>query len=71
MNLAVKIVTAFDGEENVLISLYDMNGRNLVSKYYNDKRSINFDVSSIEKSGLYVLQISTATKSYTEEVFIR
>lgn len=61
---------AFEREENVLISLHDMNGRNLVSKYYNDEKSITFDIRSIEKSGLYVLQVSTATKSYTEEIFI-
>lgn len=61
----------FDREQDALITIYNINGQKLSSRFFKDQDSVKFDLGSIEKSGLYIIKISTASTIYTEEIFIR
>ena len=61
----------FEDKQDALISVHDINGQKLSSLFFKDQDYIKFDLGSIEKSGLYIIKISTAFNNYTEEIFIR
>lgn len=63
-------VIKFSNREDALISIFNINGQKLASRFFKDQDYIKFDLASIENSGLYIVKISTTYSNYTEEIFI-
>lgn len=62
---------AFRQNQNVLVSIYNLNGEKVISQYYKERNSINLDLNNITESGLYIIRLSTQNGIYSDEIFIR
>lgn len=60
-----------DEKLDVLAEIYDLNGKKIHSKFYQNADNINLALDKIQTSGLYILKVVSNKGLYTKEIFIR
>jgi hypothetical protein len=64
------MMNAFAPNEDVSLSIYNLQGALLIKRDINDQRTINFVSEPVLKNGVYFIRASGQTKSYVKRLAI-